>query len=197
MYGTEPIRTNQTFSPYKHQINITLCLHLHRLPSIRLGIFLALSHYSDCATRSATHHEAFKILSGCNVRRLAACGFQSLAMIIQHQHAHASINTDISGKKALQQNEYENDMHKKGVEQPRDDLGEIRLVKHFWHMKEGVCTVQYSHKYIFFQINNSLKNTNHLQHWRSTSADRTKGLTDKYFITEASVVRNAIQYCLC
>lgn len=100
--------TNQTFSPYKHQINITLRLHLHHMISIRLAIFLALSHYSDCATISATRHEAFKILSGCNMRRPAACrtcGLQSLAMIIQHQHADASINTDIYGKKALQQNE--------------------------------------------------------------------------------------------
>lgn len=64
-------------------------------------------------------------------------------------------------------------------------------------MKERVCTVQYSHKYIFFQINNSLKNTNHLQHWISTSADRTEGLTGDFFIIEASVVRNAMQYCIC
>lgn len=79
--------TNKTFSPYKHQINISLCLHLPHMVYVRLAIFLALSHYSDCATISATHHEAFKILSGCNARRLAACrtcGLQSLAMIIQH-----------------------------------------------------------------------------------------------------------------
>lgn len=78
------------------------CLRLPHSVSIRLAIFLALSHYSDCAAISATRHEAFKILSGRNVRLLAACRtccLQSLPMIIEHHHPHASINTDIWGKR--------------------------------------------------------------------------------------------------
>jgi len=62
----------------------------------------------------------------------------------------------------------------------------------FWHMKERVYTVQYSHKYRFFQINNSFKNTNHLQHW-STSAVRERNTENQWGAENGPIYRDRME----